>query len=427
MRRYTTFAWLDKCWQPSFWGFFVIWAIVETLPTLLRLLYTADGVSYAIVWRTIWVGLMGYALWRVSQWARGIIFWRYDAQAAVFLRCRWGIWRWEILQSYPKNGFTGIQSEKVYWDDGTVTGSLWLLGQQAVLVEAVTEKNDLSRIDQVREQISQVSHLPILVAEERHETRPTEQPAKPHHYQECLPVKSSCLMLATHLVWAAIWWVGMGYFVWWFRGETVIVAFSVLGFAYAFAGSLKVWQMWRDNQIISKMVCSESIPPRRMVARKSGKFALFSLKKYLICTLLSLIIWVWAAVAMELFDNWLWFVLGNWTILLFILGILGLFWHGVSRRRRVVYSVNQDTFLIQKLKLPYTWQPEYEYAVNDFIGVSGGVDGLWLIGAEGKIDVWLGKASGVSQIAPQRAETVAWQISQATGLPIVIKKTNSPV
>lgn len=83
--------------------------------------------------------------------------------------------------------------------------------------------------------------------------------------------------------------------------------------------------------------------------------------------------------------------------------------------------------MIQKLKLPYTWQPEYEYAVNDFIGVSGGVDGLWLIGVEGKIDVWLGKASGVSQIAPQRAETVAWQISQATGLPIVIKKNNFPV
>ncbi|ULJ60321.1 hypothetical protein [Wielerella bovis] len=50
---------------------------------------------------------------------------------------------------------------------------------------------------------------------------------------------------------------------------------------------------------------------------------------------------------------------------------------------------------------------------------------LWLIGASNGVDICMGKASGLSQNADERALQIAEKISAATGLPLLAKTQNA--
>lgn len=419
----------------------VAWLCAAMLPHVLSDIQfgAPHGLGFYVK-TAVWFVLFGVLVYGYRK-LQTIEVMRYDAIERQFVRCVWQHTHWHAIQHYPQSEFTGVVAEKIDQAGSAQYGRVFLRGHHGdLLIKHILPHNGRIRgVASCYEKVAQVSQLPKLGYHKMDVPCEIVRTAQHQHcFRAILPPTVSLWQWVSELM-AAIIRLILGIWVVdffsqrsemptvfaWLLDELGIVDVTVVQMGWLLGGvlwlfalrcCLKAVMLWRNW--VKQRNSIPSVPVRDVYANKhSGEFVLFSRRKYVVVTFLVLLVLMMMVSGVSWRDVPL--IL---TMISGAVAILAPVWQTAFAVRKLVYHALNDSFTIYKLSETLMWQPERQCAVDDFIGITCENDGaLWLVGEENGVDICLGKASGFSQNARERALWLAQKISQATGLPFVVR------
>ncbi|ULJ69301.1 hypothetical protein MIS45_11275 [Wielerella bovis] len=344
---------------------------------------------------------------------------RYDAQQQQFLRCTWQPMRWQVSQYYLISQFVGVAAEEVYYAGEAQYGRVFLLGHNGAEILQIDRiapnKGSLHEVATLQKKVAKISQLPVLSINIVDTPRQIIRDANPTRFQAALPPNTPLGVIIGRVIWAAICLAISWHMAQFFANKEPLlstVAWSIASFLclYALSGSLKTWKMWRNRmQYLRAIRQTHNIPntPSRneSAQRHSGEFVLFSRAKYIFWSVLILAI-SGTIISKISFDDGF-NILLPLSMAVVLLSVIFMLWQTAFSSRKLVYHAQTDVLTLYQLNKILMWQPENDYSARNFIGVACEQSELWLIGASNGVDICMGKASGLSQNADERARQIA--------------------